>query len=46
MNFFLAKLGCVALMVAVVVEEAKERGVVVAESEERALERTKTGEVM
>ena len=46
MNFCLAKLWCVALMVAIVVEAAKERGVVVAESEERALERTKTGEVM
>ena len=33
-------------MVAIVVEEATEGGVVVAESEERALGRTKTGEAM
>ena len=46
MNFCLAKLGCVALMVAIVLEGAKEGSVVVAESEERALGRTETGEAM
>ena len=46
MNFCLAKLWCVASMVAIVVEEAKEGGVVVAESEECALGRTKTVEAM
>ena len=46
MNFCLAKLGCVASMVAIVVEGAKEGGVVVAEPEERALGRPETGEAM
>ena len=46
MNFCLAKLWCVASMVAIVVKEAKERGLVVAESEEHALGGTKTGEAM
>ena len=45
-NFGLAKLWCVALMVAIVVEEATEGGLVVAESEERAFGRPKTGEAM
>ena len=46
MNYFFAKLWCAALMVLIMVEEAKEGGLVVAESEERALVRTKTGEAM
>ena len=37
MNFCLAKLGCVASMVAIVVGEAKEEGVLGAEAEEHAL---------
>ena len=44
MNFCLAKLRCVASMVAIVVEEAKEEEVVVAGAEERALGKTETGE--
>ena len=46
MNYFLAKLWCVASVVLIVVEEAKEGGLVAAESEERALVRPKTGEAL
>ena len=46
MNFCLAKLWCVASMVAIVVKEANEGGLVVAESKEHALGGTKTGEAM
>ena len=46
MNFCLPKLWCVASMIVIVLEEATEGGVVVAESEERALGRTRTGEAM
>ena len=46
MNYFLAKLWCVASMVLIVVEEANGGGLVVAESKEHALGGTKTGEAM
>ena len=41
--FRLAKLGCIASMVAIVVEEAKVEGVVGAEAEEHALGKMETG---
>ena len=46
MNYFLEKLWCIASVVVIVVEEAREGEVVVAESKERTLVSTKTGEVM
>ena len=46
MNCCLAKLWCVATMVAIVMREARAEGLVVAESEEHTLGGTKTGEAM